>query len=149
LLVPATVQLLGKWNWWFPKRSDFSSVHVEEEQTPNPTEVLALPLLSSSIQEATAPTSGAFLTQQAAVEQSLMQMVAHILEIPPEQVRGTGDFFEYGGDSHSLDALLSAIARQWHVQISANDVFDHSVIFHLAAIILHRQQQAEREEVPV
>lgn len=149
LLVPATMQLLGKWNWWFPKRSDFSSVHVEEEQTPNPTEVLALPLLSSSIQETAAPTSGAFLTQQAAVEQSLMQMVAHILEIPQEQVRGTGDFFEYGGDSHSLDALLSAIARQWHVQISANDVFDHSVIFHLAAIILHRQQQAEREEVLV
>ncbi len=159
LLVPSTMQLLGKWNWWFPKRS---VVHVVEEQMPAPAEVLALPLLMPTVQVATAPTNGASLAQeattstnsaslmqQAAVEQALMQMVAQILEIPSEQVRGTGDFFEYGGDSHSLDALLSAIARQWQVQISANDVFDHSVIFHLAAIIQQKQQQTAREEVPI
>ena len=89
------------------------------------------------------------LTQQAVVGQTLLQVVARILEIPPEQVRGTGDFFEYGGDSRSLDTLLSAIARQWHISISANDVFDHSVLCHLATLILHRQQQPEREEIHV
>lgn len=149
LLVPATMQLLGKWNWWFPKRPDFSAVRVGEEQTPDPAEILALPLFSPPVQETASPTNSASLTQQAAIEQTLMQMVAHILDLPPEQVRGTGDFFEYGGDSHSLDALLSAIAHQWHVRLDATDVFDHSVIFHLATIILHRQQQSEREEVQV
>jgi len=94
-------------------------------------------------------SEGRSLTQQAVVEQTLMQMVARILEIPPEQVRSTGDFFEYGGDSRSLDTLLSAIARQWHISISANDVFDHSVLCHLATMILHRQQQPEREEMHV
>jgi RND superfamily putative drug exporter len=148
LLVPATMQLLGKWNWWFPKRPDFSAVRVVEEHRPTQAEVLALPRLSVPVQEIPTPKNSVSLTQQAAVEQTLMQMVAQILEIPPEQVRGTGDFFEYGGDSHSLDALLSAIERQWHVRISANDVFDYSVIFHLAALIL-RRQQAKREEVHV
>ncbi len=122
---------------------------ARKQKAPEQGKVREHPTLSAPVPQATTPAKGLSLTHQAAVEQSLMQMVAHILEIPPEQVRGTGDFFEYGGDSHSLDALLSAVASQWHVQISANDVFDHSVIFHLAAIILQKQQEHEREGVLV
>jgi hypothetical protein len=130
-------------------KGEKSSTTARKQKAPEQGKVREHPTLSAPVPQATTPTKGLSLTHQAAVEQSLMQMVAHILEIPPEQVRGTGDFFEYGGDSHSLDALLSAVARQWHVQISANDVFDHSVIFHLAAIILQKQQEPEREGVLV
>jgi len=122
------------------KRPEFSL-----SPSPFHTEEPHMPLQQAQI----ALSEGGAFTRRAAVEQTLMQMVARILEIPPEQVRSTGDFFEYGGDSRSLDTLLSAIARQWHVSISANDVFDHSVLVHLATLILHRQQQPEREEIHV
>ncbi len=122
------------------KRPEFSL-----SLSPFQTEEPQMPLQQAQI----ALSEGKSRTQQAIVEQTLIQMVARILEIPPEQVRSTGDFFEYGGDSRSLDTLLSAIARQWHISISANDVFDHSVLFHLATLILHRQQQPEREEMHV
>jgi RND superfamily putative drug exporter len=145
LLVPATMQLLGKCNWWFPKQPSFSSIRVVEEQMPEHAEVPALSPLSAPISQATVAAKETSLTQQVAVEQALMQIVAQILETSPEQVRGTDDFFEYGGDSHSLDALISAIAHQWHVRVEANDVFDHPVLCDLATIIAHRQ--SEREEV--
>ena len=98
-------------------------------------------------QEPFAPTVPVCQPASSAVEQGLMEMVARILEMLPEQVQSTGDFFDYGGDSSSLDMLRSAIAHQWHVQVAAHEVFDHPLLCDLATHIVQRQQQAKQEEI--
>jgi Phosphopantetheine attachment site len=87
--------------------------------------------------------------QQEKTEQSLVQMIAHTLAMPADQIQRTGDFFEYGGDAASLDVLLSAIKHHWQISLEAQDVFDHPRVSQLAKVIVHRQRQrAEMEDDP-
>ena len=34
VLVPATMELMGRWNWWLPKRLDRVLPHTDFERTP-------------------------------------------------------------------------------------------------------------------
>lgn len=86
----------------------------------------------------------AFVHQEA-VEHIVMQIVAETIEVPLEQIRRTGDFFEYGADSYSLNKVLSLIEQRLQVQIKADDIFDYSMLAQLAALITQRQQQGERQ----
>ncbi len=79
------------------------------------------------------------LAQLTVVEQILIQIVAEALGVSPEQIHRTGDFFEYGADSHSLNKVLSLVEQQLQVQIKADDVFDHPMLSQLAALITQRQ----------
>lgn len=144
LLVPATMQLLGKWNWWFPRQAAVSSSRRVEASASVAS--LTSPRFSAPIAERAISVKDTSLAQQTAVEQTLMQMVAHIFAIPQEQVHNTSDFFEYGGDSHSLAVLRSLIAQYFHVQIAADEVFDHPVLHHLATRITQKQQEIKREK---
>jgi len=36
VLVPATMELMGKWNWWLPKRIDRVLPHTDFDRTPEP-----------------------------------------------------------------------------------------------------------------
>jgi uncharacterized membrane protein YdfJ with MMPL/SSD domain len=35
VLVPATMELMGKWNWWLPKRIDRALPHTDFDRAPN------------------------------------------------------------------------------------------------------------------
>ena len=147
LLVPATMQLLGKWNWWFPRRPAITSVQVVEDHVPEHTQAPTSLLPSSvTIFGVETGTKEKFLAPQDTIEHILMQIVAHILTLPPEHIHRTDTFFENGGDSDTLAVLLSAIEQQWGVQIEANDVFDHPVLCHLATMIACRQGQGIQEK---
>ena len=119
---------------------EYLDTSLSEIECPPLTEPLTEPSLSA-IPEVDRDTEDLSFGRQAAIEQNLMQILSHILVLPPGQVQRTGDFFEYGGDSESLDALLSALEQQWHIGIEANDIFDHPVVLHLATVIAHRQRQ--------
>jgi hypothetical protein len=116
LLVPATMQLMGSLNWWFPSRR--ATIHGRGD---------------------------ALLGHQKAIEQKLIQIMAYALALSPEQLPRTAHFFDYGGNSESLTALLSAIYQQWHVPIEADDIFDHPVVLHLATVIALRQRQQQQQ----
>jgi uncharacterized membrane protein YdfJ with MMPL/SSD domain len=34
VLVPATMELMGKWNWWLPKRIDRALPHTDFDRAP-------------------------------------------------------------------------------------------------------------------
>ena len=36
VLVPATMELMGRWNWWLPKSLDRVLPHTDFERTPDP-----------------------------------------------------------------------------------------------------------------
>lgn len=92
-----------------------------------------------------------FALTQALLEQQLPQLFATVLGIPVEQVEPTADFFEHGGDSLAIAALLSAIEERFHLQLAPDLLFDHPVLEDLAATIAPPQKAQpttiEREAV--
>lgn len=76
-----------------------------------------------------------FALTQALLEQQLPQLFATVLGIPVEQVGSTTDFFEQGGDSLAIAALLSAIEERFHLQLAPDLIFDHPVLEDLTAAI--------------
>jgi acyl carrier protein len=72
-----------------------------------------------------------------------MQIVAQVLDLPPAYVQRTSDFFQLGGDSDSLKALLSAIEQSFQVLLAPSDVFDCPVLFRLAAVVHTRLVQRQ------
>ena len=141
MLVPATMQLMGRWNWWLPRRShrtlapSLQGLPSSSSQTKNSEVdlVITTPRISTMSKEQVAKS------QQNTVEQVLMYLFMQILEIPSEAANVTSNFFELGGDSDSLDLLLSEIEQQFRVRLQARDIFSHPVIFRLAAIIIREQ----------
>jgi len=81
---------------------------------------------------------------QAEVEGRLVQIIAHVFAVPKERIGRMSDIFEYGGDSQTLKVLLTLIEEQFHVRVRADEIWDHSIVYALAARIT--QKQKEREE---
>jgi acyl carrier protein len=77
---------------------------------------------------------------QALLEQQLPHLFATVLEIPVEQVASSTDFFEYGGDSLAMAALLTAIEEQFKLKLAPDLIFDHPVLENLIAAITRSQQ---------
>jgi acyl carrier protein len=72
----------------------------------------------------------------ALLEQQLPQLFATVLGIPVEQVEPATDFFEYGGDSLAIAALLTAIEERFGLKIEPDLIFDHPVLEDLAAALM-------------
>jgi len=77
---------------------------------------------------------------QALLEQQLPHLFATVLEIPVEQVASSTDFFEYGGDSLAMAALLTSIEEQFKLKLAPDLIFDHPVLENLIAAITRSQQ---------
>ncbi len=77
---------------------------------------------------------------QALLEQQLPHLFATVLEIPGEQVMGSTDFFEYGGDSLAIAALLTAIEERFKLKLAPDLIFDHPVLEDLIAAITRSAQ---------
>jgi len=155
LLVPATMQIMGRLNWWLPRfgfaqlpaSAPSSPVIVQPGSTQTPMETR-----SSRLGPSTEPLQNA--SPQVFVELVLMQIFAQVLGRPTEQIKGISHFFESGGDTQALYALLAAIEERLHVRISPDDVFDHPILFRLAAVVMKRQANdvrhlRQQEEVSV
>jgi fermentation-respiration switch protein FrsA (DUF1100 family)/acyl carrier protein len=80
---------------------------------------------------------------QAEVEETLVQIIAHIFAVPKERIGHMSDIFEYGGDSHTLKALLILIEEQFHVHVRADEIWDHSIVRALAARIIQKRKKRE------
>jgi RND superfamily putative drug exporter len=142
LLVPATMQLLGKWNWWFPRHPAFFRVRVVEVA---PTAIsLKAPQPPALIARRTTNVKEILHAQRAAVEQTLMQMVAQVAAVPQGQLHRTAALFAYVSDSHALTELLSLIEQHLHVHVEADEVFDHPTLHRLATLLLHKQLEVSQ-----
>ena len=71
--------------------------------------------------------------QQVVLEQDLVRICATVLCLSLEQVHGNSDFFQLGGDAESLQSFLFLIERHCYLRLTPDHVFDHSVLFRLAA----------------
>ncbi len=155
LLVPATMQIMGRLNWWLPRfgfaqlpaSAPSSPVMVQPGSTQTPRGAR-----SSLLGPSTEPLQDT--SPQVFVELVLMQIFAQVLGRPTEQITGISHFFESGGDTQALYALLAAVEERLHVRISPDDVFDHPILFRLAAVVMKRQANdvrhlRQQEEVSV
>lgn len=89
---------------------------------------------------------------QALLEQQLPHLFATVLGIQEEQMQQTTDFFDYGGDSLAIAALLAAIEERFHIKLEPDLIFDHPVLEDMVAAIAQRQKTQpitiQREAVP-
>lgn len=79
--------------------------------------------------------------QEQMIAQVLLSLFTQILEIPQAEVTLTSNFFELGGDSDSLEMLLSEIQQCLHVSLLPGNLFENPVVFRLAAVIAREQQR--------
>jgi putative drug exporter of the RND superfamily len=138
MLVPASMQLMGRWNWWVPKWARRRSVsHPEDAQRVSllsdvaTAEMQTIPVPSKKKRE-----SKRSIDQRVVAEQILQQLFAQALDLPPDSLQTTSDFFQLGGDSDSLNTLLSAIESTFCMRLAPNDIFNNPVIFRLAARVV-------------
>lgn len=66
-------------------------------------------------------------------EKRLQQIVAHILQLPPERIGMQGNFFRLGGDS-ILSMTLMVKTREAGCHITMADIFKHQQLRDLAAV---------------
>lgn len=99
----------------------------------------AIPIQEAHTTHNTDELERAALTQ-ALLAQRLPQIFATVLGIPVEQMGETTDFFEYGGDSLAIAALLTAIEERFHLRLEPDLIFDHPVLEDLAAAIAQQQK---------
>ncbi len=135
------VVLMGKWRWWFPWSSRSMRIDVDASSNlPQSTSVTTptLPERSTAQQMLNAEQKRDW-SHQVAVEQSLICIFAQIMHLPVEQVKASSDFFQLGGDADTLSVLLSAIEQHCQVRLTPSDVFDHPVLFRLAAVVDKRR----------
>ncbi|MBX5458816.1 MAG: hypothetical protein IRZ31_18135 [Thermogemmatispora sp.] len=126
LVVPATMRLLGNWNWWLPgqRRGKPSPAAAGESG-------LRSQLLPLSEQQA-----------QRAWEALLIRLVAQTLQQP---VTRQSHFFTSGGDSHSLEQLLLRIKQHLGVTLTVEEVLTHPVLAALAVLVQQRLLQQEEQ----
>ncbi|RAQ95842.1 MMPL family transporter [Thermogemmatispora tikiterensis] len=129
LVVPATMRLLGNWNWWLPgqRRGKRSSAATGESG-------LRDHLLPLSEQQA-----------QRAWEVLLIRLVAQTLQQPASPLTRQSHFFTSGGDSHSLEQLLLRIKQHLGVTLTVEEVLAHPVLATLAVIVQQRLLQQEEQ----
>jgi hypothetical protein len=132
LLVPASMKLLGTWNWWFPGTRRAGTM----DATIGTQELVDLPL---------APLANRVALQSHLTEVIFMHLFAQVFAVPLEQVQVTTDFLTFGGDSAHLTALLKEIHSQFHIQVPAEEVFDHPVLADLARSVAARLQESTQE----
>ena len=147
MLVPASMQLMGRWNWWFPKHvfrhQTFYQANTRYESVPafhnrvGTSETVVTQALRSGDEKEREEN----VNQQAVTEQTLLEVFAHVLQLPSEQVQASSNFFQLGGDSDSLNALLSISEHYFQVQLTSSDIFDNPVTSRLATTITRKQQR--------
>ena len=100
-----------------------------------------------------APNSSALLGEYVApeteTEQLLVDIWAALLNLAPESVSTTANFFELGGHSLLCIRLVSEIRARCEVEVSVQNVFDHSTLQALAGLIDKGTQTALRPELSV
>ncbi|GCE32131.1 hypothetical protein KDA_76150 [Dictyobacter alpinus] len=148
-LVPASMQIMGRWNWWFPgKTRKFPEAIAPSTQaatTSSSPGDIATPMLVITVPgNDPGRLKNRPVIQQDVAEQMLVQIFALALDLPPEQVQVTSDFFQLGGDSDSLNSLLFATEQAFQVHLVPADIFNNPVVFRLAATVVRKQQQAIR-----
>ena len=137
MLVPASMQLMGKWNWWFPwrlppfRRDGGPSLHEASPLSIAPP----IPFACSTSHHLLGDEQNQSLSKQNEVVQILIRIFAQTLNQPQELIEASSDFFQLGGDADTLAGLLGAIEQDLQVQITPNDVFDHTVLSCLAAVV--------------
>ncbi|WP_376796392.1 MMPL family transporter [Thermogemmatispora sp.] len=127
LVVPATMRLLGNWNWWLPGQRRENQPRVAAGASR-----LRGKLLPLSEQQA-----------QRAWEVLLIRLVAQTLQQPVVQFTGQSHFFTSGGDSHSLEQLLLRIRQHLGVTLTVEEVLAHPVLEALAVLVQQRLLQQE------
>jgi len=78
---------------------------------------------------------GQYVAPQSEFEKSLVLIWAQLLDINPESISVSVDFFEIGG--HSLLAILmvAEIREQLGVEVSIVDIFELTTIQHIAVVV--------------
>ncbi|WP_376794428.1 MMPL family transporter [Thermogemmatispora sp.] len=140
LLVPATMQIMGRLNWWLPH---FGLGRLLASAPPPPVSGQPGSTQASRGTRSSLPASWSKSQQdvslQVFVERVLVQLFAQILEQPEEHIKGTSHFFESGGNPQALAVLLSAIEERLKVRLNPEDIIEHPTLFRLATVIVQRQ----------
>ncbi len=70
------------------------------------------------------------------VEEQMQQLFASILDLDVRLVNSQTDFFDAGGDSLCVAALLSAIHQHYQVDLDPLVIFDHPVLGELLKVLI-------------
>jgi len=99
------------------------------------------------VQEQT-PQQEAFTAPETTTQKRLAALWAQVLQINPQQVGQSQNFFDLGGHSLSVLRLISLIQKEWQLKLSVKSIFENPT---LAAQAQHLDQQQAQgfEQIPV
>nr|BBH92109.1 hypothetical protein KTA_03080 [Thermogemmatispora argillosa] len=150
LVVPATMRLLGQWNWWLPGQRSWERLRrgagVIRKDGRHHCRRLArgrpwhpLPFKANEHQA------------QRAWEALLIRLVAQTLPVSPAHLTAQSHFFTCGGDSRALEHLLLRINQQLGVTLTMEEALTCPRPAELAALVQQRllQQDEQRTAPPV
>lgn len=81
------------------------------------------------------------------------QMWCELLDIPVEELRDDADFFDWGGHSLLANTLVGLIKKQFAIEFTALDIFEHPVfksfVHHVKAIFDQRYGAITAQLMPI
>ncbi|MBD2812049.1 amino acid adenylation domain-containing protein [Xenorhabdus sp. Vera] len=122
------------------------NTHLAGYMMPNAFVILdAFPLTASGkvnrkalpVPDRTASASREYEAPAGEIEQQVAVILQTLLKL--EQVGRHDSFFDLGGNSLSIIQLMARLRDEFHLEISIPDIFAHSTLSELAALIESRQ----------
>ncbi|MCF2907163.1 amino acid adenylation domain-containing protein [Pseudoalteromonas sp. DL2-H2.2] len=76
-----------------------------------------------------------YVAPQTALEQQLVTVVASLLEVEPDTISMSANFFDLGGHSLLMMRLMSEIKAHWQIELSVAEVFECQYLSQVAELI--------------
>ncbi|WP_052713157.1 non-ribosomal peptide synthetase [Pseudoalteromonas rubra] len=76
-----------------------------------------------------------YVAPQTALEQQLVTVIASLLEVEPDTISMSANFFDLGGHSLLMMRLMSEIKVHWQIELSVAQVFECQYLSQVAELI--------------